>query len=82
MENHAINNPNAQFIIDNYDVLCIAHRNRAVLVMDRKVVRTFDSMFDALAFINCVNISDGQYAIKECDGGQPEKHLLTYPIQP
>lgn len=76
MEELARLNPCIRFILDNYDMLCIAHPNKVVLVVDEYVARTFDSMFDAMRFTRAVDMINVPYAMKECNGTDPESNLI------
>lgn len=61
-------NPNIRFIVDNYDILCHAHRGKTILVMDCKVKRVFDNEVDAVSFAHAVKLHGDCYAMKPCIG--------------
>lgn len=61
-------NANVRFIADNYDVLCRAHRNKAILVMDGEVVKVFDNEVEAILFTHKAMMRNSDYAIKRCSG--------------
>lgn len=77
MEELASLNPCVKFILDNYDMLCIAHPGKAVLVVGEAVARTFDSLVEAMTYTNRIDMSSVPYAIKECNGGDPTQLLIV-----
>ncbi len=79
MEELANLNPCIKFIIDNYDVLCIAHPNKTVLVVGSQVIRVFPSMTDAMIYTRKVDMKDIPYAIKDCNGSDVWNQL-TYSV--
>ena len=76
MDELAANNPCIKFIVDNYDMLCIAHPNKTVLVIGSSVARTFDSMIDAMMYTRAIDMIDVPYALKECNGSDVYNELL------
>lgn len=73
----AIENRNVRFVVDNYDVLVRAHRNKTILVMDEEVVRIFDNEADAVVFANKAKLGKADYVIKKCAG--PVDSFLIIP---
>ncbi len=76
MEELAKLNPCIKFIIDNYDMLCLAHPGMTVMVVDSRVVRTFPSMIDAMMFTEAVGMENVAYAMKECNGSDVCDQLI------
>jgi len=76
MEELATLNPCIKFIVDNYDLLCLAHPNKTVLVVDSQVVRTFPSMVEAMMFTAAIGMESVPYALKQCDGSDVAVQLI------
>lgn len=81
-------NPCIKFVIDNYGLLCRAHRGKIVLVLEHEydflsvpayVSRTFDSMIEAVQLMNALRMSNVPYALKECNGGEITDNLFFSP---
>lgn len=77
-------NPCVDFIVRNYDLLCVAYPNKVVMVMDwvalagntnAYVARTFDSMVDALMFVDAMAMDHVPFALKLCDGSDVDFKL-------
>lgn len=73
----ATENRNVRFVVDNYDVLVRAHRNKTILVMDEEVVRIFDNEVDAVDFAHKSMLGKTDYVIKKCSG--PVDSFLIIP---
>ena len=85
MDELAALNPCIKFIIDNYGMLCLAHPGKVVMVINSgdvgfgpgaRVVKTFDTLIDAMMYVDAVDIRDVPYAIKECVGGEATTNLM------
>lgn len=85
IEQLAEKNPCVRFVIDNYDMLCRAHHGKVVMVLnsaidgiypDAFVAKTFDTLEDAMIYINAIDIKDVPYVLKECNGGDPKNRLV------
>lgn len=64
----ASENRNVRFIVENYNVLVRAHRNKTILVMDAEVVKIFDDEAEAVIFAHQAMLSKADYVIKKCSG--------------
>ena len=73
----ATKNRNVRFVVENYDVLVRAHRNKTILVMDEEVVKVFDNEADAVIFAHKAKMSRADYVIKKCSG--PVDSFLIIP---
>lgn len=74
-------NPCVAFIVDNYDMLCVAHPGKTVMVMNggpagAYIAKIFDSMFQAMFFTQSMKMGHVPYALKSCDGSPVELELL------
>lgn len=85
MEEIARLNPCVRFILDNYDMLCIAHPGKVVMTLNSAypqlmpeayVAKTFDSMVEAMQYADFIDMSEVPYALKECNGGRPDEMLI------
>ncbi len=77
-----------RFVLDNYGMLCAAHRGKVVMVMERQlwagspeayVAKTFATMVDAMMYTHAMDMSHVPYVLKECGGGDAMMNL-TYSI--
>lgn len=84
IEQLAEKNPCVRFVIDNYDMLCRAHTGKVVMVLDSTidgiypdafVAKTFDTLEDAMIYVDAIDMKDVPYALKECIGGDPKNRL-------
>lgn len=85
----AANNPCIKFIVDNYDMLCIAHPGKVVMSMNSNeqlrhitkspegyVAKVFDSMIEAMSYTRAMDMGHVPYALIECNGDDIAKSLL------
>ena len=85
----AANNPCVKFIVDNYDMLCIAHPVKVVMTMnideqfrhitkspEAYVAKVFGSMIEAMSYTRAMDMGHVPYALIECDGSDIAKNLL------
>lgn len=88
LKNLAEKNPCIKFVIDNYGLLCRAHRGKVVLVLENEydflpppayVSRTFDSMIEAVQLMNALGMANVPYALKECNGGEITQNFFFSP---
>lgn len=86
MEDQIANNPCIKFVVDNFDMLCLAHAGRVVMVMNRKyvigkepeayVAKTFDSLEEAMIYTDALDINHIPFVLKECCGQNPLDRLI------
>lgn len=82
-------NPCVQFVLDNYDMLCIAHPDKVVMTMNSNklfvdmtegpvayVAKVFDSMIEAMSYTRAVDMGHVPYALVKCDGYDIARNLL------
>lgn len=78
-------NPCIKFVIDNYDMLCIAHSGKVVMTVnsclpgigpEARVAKTFDSIVDAMMYADAIAMDKIPYALKECNGGDAMNNLI------
>lgn len=89
IEDLAANNPCVKFIVDNYEMLCIAHPGKVVMAMNANkpimelikgpeayVAKVFDSMIEAMSYTRALVMGHVPYALVECDGTDIAKSLM------
>lgn len=82
-------NPCVKFVIDNYDMLCCAHSDKVVMVMNGNefcvdgaqapsayVAKVFGSMTEAMLYTDALDMGHVPYVLKACDGLDVTKDFL------
>lgn len=82
-------NPCVKFAIDNYPLLCVAHQGKTAMILNNDglsyacttvpeayVAKLFDSMIDAMAFTQALDMGHVPYALIDCSGGNIDNSLL------